>query len=172
MSLLRRLPFLLGLCALLFAPWAWAQPATVLQESPLLHEPFSDARVVSTLSANSAVEVLKRQGGWYQVRAAQQQGWVHMSRIRLGEASNAAAVDASGLSQARQLLQTGRSGATGTTVATGIRGLDVEDLQRAQPDHQAVAAMANFQSKPDAARQYAGAARLQANSIDYLGEKK
>ncbi len=169
-----RLPLLLLLSALLCTTPAFAQQlATVLQASPLYDEPFTDARQTAELAARSSVTVLSRRGGWYQVRDPQgQQGWLHMSRIRLGDASEGGAVDASGLSQAQRLLQSGRAAGSGTTVATGIRGLDADDLGKSRPDHSAVERLAHYQASSDAARRFADAARLQRRSISYLREDK
>jgi hypothetical protein len=158
----------------LYAPLALAtQPGVVLQDSPLHAEPFSDARQLGSLTARSPITVLQRQGGWYQVQDGQQrQGWLHMSRVRLGDGATGSSVDLGGLSQAQQLLQSGRSGSSGTTVATGIRGLDAEDLGKASPDHQAVQVMARYQSDAANARRFAETARLRQQTIPYLKEAK
>ena len=150
---------------------AAAQAGIVLQDSPLHAEPFSDAQQLGSLTARSPITVLQRQGGWYQIRDAQnRQGWLHMSRVRLGDGSSGGSVDLSGLSQAQQLLQSGRSGSGGTTVATGIRGLDAEDLGKASPDHQAVQAMARYQTDAATARRFAETAKLRSQALAYLKE--
>ncbi|MBE0509657.1 MAG: SH3 domain-containing protein [Chromatiales bacterium] len=145
----------------------------VLQDSSLHAEPFSDAQQLGSLAARSTITVLQRQGGWYQVRDGQQrEGWLHMSRVRLGGAASGSSVDLQGLSQAQRLLQSGRSGSSGTTVATGIRGLDAEDLGKASPNHQAVRQLAAYQADARAARQFAELAQLHQQSVAYLREKK
>jgi hypothetical protein len=169
--MMRRL-YLVFLFGLLFSPLVSAQLATVLRDGEIRHEPFSDAGVVSAITARSQVQVVQRQGGWYQVRDPQGRlGWLRMSMLRLGEAQDSATLDAQGLSQTRQLLQTGRSGSSGTTVATGIRGLDAEDVSRASPDHQALARLARYQIDPATARSFAQQAQLRAQGIGYLPEK-
>lgn len=168
---------IIPLCVLLFALFASqtlaAQPGVVLQDSPLHAEPFSDAQQLGSLTARSSITVLQRQGGWYQIRDGQnRQGWLHMSRVRLGDGSSGGSVDLHGLSQAQQLLQSGRSGSGGTTVATGIRGLDAEDLGKASPNHQAVHKLASYQANPQTARQFAELAQLHQQSVAYLRENK
>lgn len=165
-------PILL-LLALLLSPPAMAGQATVLRDSELRAEPYADAAVVTTLRANSRLDVMKRQGGWYQVRDGQQRhGWLRMSAVRLGAIDTSKSVDGKGIGQTLQLLQTGRSGSSGTTVATGIRGLDADDVSQAKPDHQALEQLAHYQVTPKTARSFATKAQLHTQPIGYLPEKK
>lgn len=158
----------LALCGL-FSPTALAeeQLATILQQTSLRAEPYSDARALTTLKARQRVTVIQRKGGWYQVRSGSQSGWLRMSHLRLGAASSTQP-DGSGLSQTLRFLSTGRSGASGVTVATGIRGLDAADVANAQPNHQAVAGLERFYAHPERIRQFARDAKLQTQPLGYL----
>lgn len=145
------------------------QSATVLRDSPLMAEPFSDASNIATLAAKQQVTVLQRKGGWYQVESDQQRGWVRMSHIRFGDAA-ATQGDGSGLAKTLQFLSTGRSGASGVTVATGIRGLSAADVANAKPDHESINKLEAFQASPKAAKAFAGKTKLQSQQIAYLDE--
>ncbi len=151
------------------ALFAAEQIATVLQPSALYAEPYSDARKLTTLKAKQQVTVLKRKGGWYQVQGGGNTGWLRMSRVRFG----AGVVERSGegLEQTLRFLSTGRSGADGVTVATGIRGLEAADVANATPDHQAVARLERFRSSAESARRYAAGAKLKTQPLGYLKQK-
>lgn len=165
------LPLLLG-CLLAGGSGAEeVQSATVLKETALYAEPYSDAATLGRLKAKQEVAVLGRQGGWYQVRRGELQGWLRMSHVRFS-AQGAAQADGSGLRQTVQLLSTGRSGASGVTVATGIRGLEVADVANAAPDHQAVERLERYQVSPEQAENFAQGAQLQSQPLGYLNEKK
>ena len=156
------------LCGL-FSPALFAeeQLATILQQTSLRAAPYSDARALTTLRARQRVRVIQRKGGWYQVRSGSQPGWLRMSHLRLGSGSTAQG-DGTGLSQTLRFLSTGRSGASGVTVATGIRGLDATDVANAQPNHQAVAELERFYAHPERVRQFARDAKLQTQPLGYV----
>lgn len=93
---------------------------TALKNDALRAEPFLDAQAVATLAAGDKVDIIKREGGWLQVKAGGQQGWVHMLSIRRGEAHKGSGEAAGVLG-----LPSGRSGTGGLVVSTGIRGMNV-----------------------------------------------
>jgi hypothetical protein len=141
--------------------------ATVLQQTELRAEPFADAVPLATIKARQLVRVVQRKGGWYQVRSGQQSGWLRMSHLHLGDGSATQKGDA-GVAQTLRFLGTGRSGADGVTVATGIRGLDAADMTNARPDHQALQRLDRYQSRPEQARRFAASARLKSQPLGYL----
>lgn len=143
------------------------QLATVLQPTTLQAEPFADAAPLASLRAKQQVTVLQRQGGWYQVRSGKQRGWLRMSHLRFGEGATTAPPGA-GLAQTLRFLSTGRSGADGVTVATGIRGLDSADMANAKPDRQALSRLNRFQARPERARQFADSAQLKSQPLGYF----
>jgi hypothetical protein len=164
-------PLLAFILCCLFPPALLAaeQLATVLQQTELRAEPFADAAPLASLGAKHQVSVLKRQGGWYQVRSGKLRGWLRMSHIRFSSGSTTPQQDA-GLAQTLRFLSTGRSGASGVTVATGIRGLDAADIANATPDHQALSRLDRFQAKPERARQFAASAQLKSQPLGYIAE--
>lgn len=162
----RLLPPLLALLALAGPLPAWAeQLATVLLDTELRTEPYSDAGVITALPAKTTLTILQRQGGWYQARHGTQSGWIRMSAIRMGEGAGGGS---SGISETLQFLSSGRSGASGVTVATGIRGLDAADVANATPDRQAVNSLGRFQVSAAQARKFAANSQLQSKPMDYL----
>lgn len=149
-----------------------AQTATALRDTELRAEPFSDAAVVTKVKAKSKLTVLQRKGGWYQARDSKSRtGWLRMSTIRLGEATNAKSGD-SGIGQTLRFLSTGRSGSSGVTVATGIRGLDSADVANATPDHAAVKKLDRFKVSAASAKAFALNANLRSHDVRYVKEGK
>ena len=165
---MRRILFTLALCGL-FSPALLAeeQLATILQQTDLRAEPYSDARTLTTLKTRQRVKVIQRKGGWYQVRSGSHSGWMRMSHLRLGSGSGTFS-GGNGVSETLRFLNTGRSGSSGVTVATGIRGLDAADVANARPNHQAVAGLERFYAHPDRVRQFARDSNLRTQPLGYL----
>ncbi|MDZ7656327.1 MAG: SH3 domain-containing protein [Sulfurimicrobium sp.] len=153
---------LLGLACSLSAT---AETAVTTKSTELKREPFSDAATLSTLPAQSTVEILKRQGGWTQVKpATAATGWVRMLSLRLGSGTATKQGD-SGIGT---LFNVARSGSSGNTVTTGVRGLSEEDLRTARPNPQELKRMQQFSVATAEAQKFAGAAGLQRQPVEYL----
>jgi hypothetical protein len=149
---------------------AQADPAHVIRATDLKAKPFNDAATVLPLTEKTVVEVLAREGGWYKVKAKGKNGWVRMTALRLGD-GNAKAGD-SGVGSALQFLSTGRSGSSGVTVATGVRGLDAADITNAVPNPKAVDELDKLAVNAADARSHASKAKLQPQKIVYLKAPK
>jgi hypothetical protein len=142
----------------------------ISQPTELRATPHSDAASVRPLAAGTAVDVLQRQGGWYQVKAADAQGWVRMSSVQLAESATRTG---SGASDALGFLRSGRSSATEATASTGVRGLDEAQLAKAEPDLGALAQVEGLAAKEADARQFAAQAPVQQTSVaDLPGAQK
>jgi hypothetical protein len=148
-----------GLCA----AGAWAGEAgTALKTDELKAAPFRDAKTVGRLSSGDKLDILKQQGGWYQVKSGKGSGWVRMLSVRRGEARKGSAV--AGLAG----LASGRAGTGKVVATTGVRGLNEEDLKSAKFDEAAIKQMeANTVGKEEA-RKFAAQAQLKAIKLDYL----
>jgi hypothetical protein len=133
--------------------------------------PYSDASVVAPVTANTAITVLERQGGWYHVRLdSGKDGWLPMTSIRYNAAGGAAPAGGTDWSA---LLQSGRSGSGGSTASTGVRGLNTGDIENAQPDPAAVTELNQWFAKPEGAKKFAAQLPLEAHpDIAYLPEVK
>lgn len=158
---------LLGLLLLPLGALA-GDPGQTLVAVDLKQEPFVDAKTLLNLPAGSMVDVIKRQGGWMQVKPAEgSEGWLKMTSIKLG--TGTAAKGESGLGSLINVARSGRSGNTGVTVATGVRGLSAEDLKNAKPAPDAVKKLDNFPNGKREGETFAGGAKLQSQKIEYLG---
>jgi len=163
--MMHRLLFLAALMLFAAIPVEAEEGATLLRATELRSEPYSDASVITTLKAHTTLTILQRKGGWYQARTGSQQiGWVRMSTIRLGELKTGG----SGIGDTLRFLNSGRSGSSGVTVATGIRGLDSADVANAKPDHHAVKHLEHFHVSADQARAYASQGKLKSRKLGYM----
>lgn len=135
----------------------------MLKADELKAEPFRDAKTLRPLAKGDKVDILKKEGGWFQVKAGKSGGWVRMLSVRKGATAKAGS-DASGLLN----LASGRTG-TGTVVATtGIRGLNEEELKSAQFNGKELQLAESYSVKKTDAQKFAKQGKLVARPFDYL----
>ena len=138
-----------------------------VRETEVKKEPYSDAQTVGTLGEKAQVKVLDRQNGWMRVESGTQSGWVRMLSIRMNSGQSSFA---SGL---KSLFSVARTGSSGQTVTTGVRGLDKEDIKNAKPNPAEVKKMAAFAvTQGDAERFAAENPQLRNQKVDYLPAPK
>jgi hypothetical protein len=149
-----------------------AESGLVLVNTDLKSEPFADAKTLANLPSNSAVNVLKLQGGWMRVKpAGNGEGWVKMTAVKLGGAGTGAnAKSDSGMAALWNTAVQGRSGNTGVTVATGVRGLSPEDMKNAQPAPEQVKKLDGFAATKSQAESAAKSGKLSKQSVDYIAD--
>ncbi|GEM_PF-153636 len=153
-----------ALLALLFVHPAWAaENGTALKADAIRAEPFGDAKQVAALSAGDKVEILKKDGGWLQVKSARGSGWVRMLSIRKGEARKGSG-DAAGLLG----LASGRAGTGKVVATTGIRGLNEEELKSAKFNATELKLAESFATSRPEAQKFAAQGKLAARKFDYL----
>ena len=163
-----RLRVIAALFALAAAPALAQDSGFTVRKTDLKSEPFSDAATVGSLAEKAQVRILARQGGWMKVESQAANGWVRMLAIRMASSADSKSGD-SGIGA---LFNVARTGSSGTTVATGVRGLDKEQIQNAKPNPAELEKLAGFRSaKSDAERFAEGQPELKAQSVDYLPEK-
>lgn len=139
------------------------QIAYTVRNTDIKQQPYSDAATVAKLNENASVSIVKRQGGWVRIISKAGNGWVKMLSLR---GNNTAAKQ--GDSGLRSLLNVGRSGSSGITVATGVRGLDEEDLKNAQPNPREFEKLQNYAVNKPKAEKFARDAKLKPQQLDYL----
>jgi uncharacterized protein YgiM (DUF1202 family) len=163
-----KIPFLM-LALLSVACTVHAESASTVRATELQAESRSDAETLSKLSANTKVDVLRRQGAWTEVKLADgKTGWVRMLSLKFG-AEGAASSSSSGnpLSALGGLLSAGRTSNSGTGT-TAARGLTAEDLQNAEPNPDELAKMQKFAINKSAAETFAKNTPLMTVKVEYL----
>jgi hypothetical protein len=136
---------------------------SVLKADDLRAEPFRDAKTVGSLAPGDQVEILKKQGGWFQVKSPKGSGWVRMLSIRRGEARKGGG-DAAGLLG----LASGRAGTGRVVATTGIRGLSEEELKEATYNEAELKKAESYATTRAEAQQFAAGGKLVARKVDYL----
>ena len=131
----------------------------MIRAGDLFAEPFIDAKKLGPLTPNQSVTIVERRGGWVSVDAGGKRGWVRLLNLRLEPAVQPPA----GRSTAAL-----RTGSTGRTVATGIKGLDEADIRRATLDRGQLAQLELLGVSDDDAKQYASQNQLKERMIAYL----
>jgi len=159
---------LIGALALCIAAApAAAEEGAVIRAGELKAMPFIDAATSAKVAANQAVTIVSRKGGWVEVQANGQTGWLRMLNVRLQGGSAQAAGQAN--VHAASLLRTNSSG---KTVTTGIKGLGEEDLQNAVPNPAELAKLTSLAVPAAEASSNAAASGLVEHPVDYLDQKK
>lgn len=165
--------FPLVLAALLWAGAAHAQEqASTNRATDLKERPATDARTVAPLPAESPVKVVSRQGGWTQIEAGSQRGWVRAFHLRF-RSTVETAESGSSLGGLTSVFGFGsRKGPETSKIATiGIRGLTPEDFKNASPDPAALKKLQSFRSDKASAERFAREAKLAPVTVAYSGEK-
>lgn len=157
----------LALLMLLAAPAFAQETGYAVRDTEIKKEPFSDAQTLGTLAEKAQVKVLDRQNGWMQIESGTQAGWVRMLAIRMDSGSSGF------MSGLKSLFSVARTGSSGRTVTTGVRGLDKEDIKNAKPNPEEVKKLAGFAAtRSDAEKFAAGGPKLANQKIDYLQAAK
>ncbi len=100
-----------------------------------------------------------------QIEAGQTSGWVRMLSVRMNSSAQQSSRDFG----FRSLFNIARTGSSGQTVTTGVRGLDKEQIQNAKPNPAELQKLAGFAaSKSDAERFAAGNPALKPQTVGYL----
>jgi len=144
-----------------------AESGTVIRGDELRTEPFRDAKIVAKLTAGDKLDILRKDGGWYQVNSAKGRGWVRMLSIRKGDARKGGG-DASGV----LALASGRAGTGKVVATTGIRGLNEEELKSAKFDEAELKRAESYATGKAEAARFAAAGKLAARPFDYLPAPK
>ena len=165
-ALPRRHLLALALAATLASGALPAETGTVLRKTELRAEPLGSAQVLAQLAAKAEVEVGERKGAWAAVTTGEgASGWVRVLAIRTGSGER-------GASGAGSLASVFRTGSSGQTVTTGVKGLSAEQLRNASPDAAELARLDALATNADDARRFAAEANLQPREVEYLTAAK
>lgn len=140
-----------------------AEPAVTVKEVLLRQTPAADAKAGATLAANTAVDLVKRQGAWVQLKSGADTGWAKLFDIKMGTpgATTAKSSATSGIAETLNLA----TGKRDASVATGVRGLDEAMLKKAQPNEAQVTMLTSYAATPTEAQAFAKAGKLAARNV-------
>lgn len=152
----------LFLGALFISSLAKAEPATLLKATDVHSAPQSSASVVAALQAKDSVNITTRQGAWAKVDTSTgKTGWVRILNLRTGSGQRGDA----GIGAIASVFKTGSSG---NTVSTGVKGLSAEQLQNATPNPAEAERMNTFVVKAADARSFGKQGKLAAKPVAHL----
>lgn len=138
-----------------------ADPATLSRADVMRDKPFADAREVSKLAAGAKVDIVARNGGWYQVKAGTKTGWVRMLNVRR---ATTASSSVAGLAT----VASGRAGTGTVSTTTGVRGLDAQELATATFNEAQVAKAEGYRVSRADAEAFARAGKLVVQKVEPL----
>ena len=159
-------------CALVTLPASAAErldPAVVTEDTTLHTSASPSSSVVTRIAQGTTVEVTGLSKRWARVRLeGGGKGWVLTSHIQMGTTGE----DGDGAGWFRNLtgwLSPKRKQTTTASTATiGIRGLQREDIENAQPNLVELARMEDFRASAKSARRHAERHRLVAIGVAYM----
>lgn len=117
--------------------------------------------MVATLKARDAVDIQARQGAWAQVKAGDRSGWVRLLNVRTGSAQR-------GDAGVGALASVFRTGSSGNTVTTGVKGLSEESLGNAQPNAEEAKRLNQYRESEGGARGFAKQAKLGTQTVPFF----
>jgi len=164
------LPLLLAGLSLVGDAFAQEQAATN-RATDLRERPAMDARSLAALPVDSPVSVVSRQGGWTQVQAGTQRGWVRAFHLRFQSTVETSSSGSGVGSSITSIFGFGsRKGPETSKVATlGIRGLTPEDFKNASPDPAALRKMQSWRADKASAERFAREGKLAPAAVAYVG---
>jgi hypothetical protein len=159
------------LAALLsLAATAWGQEQAFTNRSTELKDKgAAEAKTLATLPADTAVKVVARAGGWTQVQANNQTGFVRAFHLRFPVKVEQGS--SGGLSSLTNMFGGGNRSTQATVATTGIRGLTPDQLKSASPDTAALTKAQSYRADKPAAERFAREGKLTAVQVDEGGRK-
>jgi hypothetical protein len=139
-----------------------AEPGSATKNDNLRAKPFIDGKIVAPLKKGAVLDIQKREGSWYFVKAGAKTGYVPMLSVH--RTQPAAAVTKGSLSS----TASGRSATGGVVSTTGVRGISEENLKSAAFSDSAIAAAEKYRVSLADADSFARAGGLKARSVPSL----
>jgi hypothetical protein len=148
-----------------FAASVWASPGVMLRNDVMHAAASAHSAAAGRVAKGAAVAILRRQGGWIQIRSAGKTGWVRLLSVRGGVSTQSNALE-----EAKGLFSLGeRRAEPNRVVATaGLRGLTEEDLKGAHFNAKQLQQLDNYAVSKEEARRFASEAGLAHRNIAYL----
>lgn len=137
-------------------------PAYIARDTPLRERPLGDAPVVRQLPAKTPVLIVARTGAWAHITTPTgTAGYVRMLSLRTASAQQ-------GDAGVRALAGIFKTGSSGNTVSTGVKGLSGEMLGSAVANPDEAKKLAGYAATSAQARSAAKTVGLKARKLDYL----
>lgn len=156
---------ILGLVIIPFSLAALAQnQASVVRNTDLKAQAFSDAATLKVLTENQKVDVISRKASWSEVRLPGVSGWVKMLSLRF-ESTASSSTGNDGVKNLINVISTGSSGSVPTTA---VRGFDESKIANATPSQTELAKMKLLSTSKEAAEKFAKQEKLLEQKQEYI----
>jgi hypothetical protein len=165
---MRRIQALVAAVLLSAAATTLAETAVTVRAVDLKATPHADAKSVAPIAADTRVDVLARQGAWVQLKSGRTTGWAKLFDIRAEAVAGAPAKKGGGAADALSLAM----GTRGSSVTTGVRGLDADMLEKASPNAAEYAKLVTYARSKEQASAFAKAGRLATRDVAEIGAAK
>lgn len=153
---------ILATLLLLCSPLAIAETATLARDTELRAQALGNAPVVAALKARTLLTVNSRKGAWAQVTTADgKTGHVRLLNLR----STTTRQGDSGIGALTSVFRTGSSG---NSVATGVKGMSAEDLTTAEANIAELKELDGYRAGKKEARSAAATTGLKAHDVEFL----
>lgn len=142
---------------------AWAATGKVIRDTDIRQKPFLDAASTGTVKTGASVTLLNRQGAWLQVKTADNRsGWLKLLNVQTeGTVSTGQSISQT----AATLSSLYKTGSSGTTVTTGVKGLSKEQIVEAKPNPAEVEKMRQYAASAQDAERSAQAQKLVRQTV-------
>lgn len=155
--------WLLAGCLSGVAAQAEVRSGVTVEVTALRESASTGAAALQQLPAQTRVDILKREGGWYQVQTASGlQGWVALLAVRFDKAAGAKGGSIGSLLEGSAAVE------PASGVATGVRGISEDQLGGAGgAGSLSLQQLERYAVSPGAARSFAQQGGLRSQSIAY-----
>ncbi len=140
--------------------------ASLSRDSDLMEKPETGAKVVTKLKAKTEVQVINRSGAWAEISTKDsQQGYVRLLNLRTtGQARGKTGINT--------LVKSFKTGSSGQSVATGVKGMSSEELKSSEVDDEQVKQLASLQANVKEAKKEAKTNGLKTQKVPELDKKE
>jgi SH3 domain-containing protein len=171
-----RVPGAICLAATVLCPFATAYAAekgSMIRGGDLMEQPYIDAAKAGPLTPKQSVTILERRGGWVQIESEGRTGWVRTLNVRLESsgtvpAAGAGPAPSGGGKPSLKPASLLRTGSSETTVTTGVKGIDDENIRNATVNYAELDQLRTLGVDDAEARANAAKSNLKESGLEYL----
>lgn len=142
-----------------------AEEGVLLKDETLRASASGSASAVGAAAKGSAVDILRREGGWMQIKAGEKTGWVRLLSVRKGTAATRnVGAELGGVLG----IGLNKSDSSRVVATAGMRGLSEEDLKAAKFDQNELDKLNGLAVSKKDAEKFARKGGLVAQNVEYL----
>lgn len=140
-----------------------ADTGSLLRASAVYEKPFNDAKILIQLPEKTSVTITQRKSSWAQIQSGSSKGWVKVFNI----------ISITGSKSSADLATLGnvlKSGSSGQSSSTGVKGISEESLKKAPPSPAEVNYLETLDASKGEAQAFAAKGNLSSENVPYLAK--